>query len=289
VASAQRGVVTRDQCLAAGLTRSAIRTRLAAGRLHVIHRGVYAVGRPSLEALGREWAAALYLNAHGVLSHASAAALWGLSAREPAEVTLTVVGRDVRSRPGLRVHRALELDRRDLRNRHGLPVTSPSRTIVDLAAETPLDELESLLAEATVRRLVTPSELAAAAGRVPGHRGMAKIHALVSAEEDPALTRSKAERRLLALIRAAGLPAPLVNQPFLGYQLDMRWPAQKLVIEFDGFRFHGHRVAFERDRRRDQMLVAAGYRVMRVTWRQLEQEPLAVLARLAAALSLAAA
>jgi len=290
VASLQGGVITRAQLSATGLGRGAIDHRAATGRLYQVHRGVYAVGRPALESLGREWAAVLSLAGHGVLSHATAAALWGLTDQRPAEVVATVVGRDVRPRSGLRTHRTAELDRADIRNRHGLPLTGPSRTIVDLAGETDLADLENLFAEATIRRLTSERELRRAAERAPhGKPGIAAVRALFEMDGDPARLRSKAERRLLALIRAAQLPAPIVNGSFHGFEVDLRWPAQRLAIEIDGARFHDHRIAFERDRRRDQILVASGYRVMRVTWRQLEREPLAVIARIAAALQLAAA
>jgi very-short-patch-repair endonuclease len=106
---------------------------------------------------------------------------------------------------------------------------------------------------------------------------------------NPAFTRSEAERRLLALIRAAGLPPPRTNVHVGPYEVDFLWPAHRLVVEVDGFAFHSSRAAFERDRRRDADLQARGLRVTRVTWRQLEREPHAVVARLAAALALRAA
>jgi very-short-patch-repair endonuclease len=97
--------------------------------------------------------------------------------------------------------------------------------------------------------------------------------------------RSEAERRLLELVRAADLPAPQTNTRVAGLEVDMLWPAQRLVVEVDGYEYHGPRVAFERDRRRDARLLAAGYRVLRVTWRQLMTEPERVIAVIAAALA----
>ncbi len=243
------------------------------------------MGRPSVEPLGLETAAILYFDGDAFLSHASAAALWGIREAAPRDVHVTLIGRDCRSRPGLTVHRVGALDRADLRARQGLPLTSPARTVLDLAGESEADELEQAVAQARVHGLLRAGELERAVDRAPHHRGLARVRALIDAEHDPALTRSKAERLILGLIRDAKLPAPIVNGRFLGFEPDLRWPEQRLVVEFDGRQFHGHAAAFERDRRRDQILVAAGYRVMRVTWTQLVTEPLAVVARIAMALS----
>lgn len=285
LAGAQRGFVTRSQLRAAGFSRRAIGHRLHIGRLREHLRGVYLVGRPSVEPLGLETAAVLYFDGDAVLSHASSAALWGIVDGSPAEVHVTLIGRDCRSRPGLRVHRVTRLARADLRAREGLPLTSPARTLVDLAAELATGDLERAIAEARVRRLLRAGELERALERAPHHKGVARVRALVNSERDPALTRSTAERHILKLIRDARLPEPIVNGRFLGVTPDLRWPREKLVVEFDGRQFHGHASAFERDRRRDQILVAAGYRVMRVTWTQLVTEPLVVVARIAMALS----
>lgn len=287
IADAQRGVIDRDQLLEAGLGRHAIAHRLAHGRLYVVHPRIYLVGRPTLEPLAAETAAVLHFRGHGVLSHRSAAALWGLGPA-PEDVTLTLVAHEGR-RPGLRTHRTDHLDERDLRARQGLPVTAPGRTILDLAAEVGPDELERALAEARVQRLLRDGDLEAALARAPRRNGVARLRALLAAEAGPAATRMEMERRMLALIRAAQLPAPLVNSRVSGFEVDFHWPDRRLIVETDGHRFHGHRGAFERDRRRDQILIAAGYRVMRVTWRQLIEEPMAVVARIALALAAPAA
>jgi very-short-patch-repair endonuclease len=201
-------------------------------------------------------------------------------------VTVTIVGRQARSRPGLDVHRARHLDRRDLRCRKGLPVTSPPRTIVDLATD---DELEEAVAIAFDKGLANPAEVRAAMQRSPRRKGSARLERLLETGSATGFTRSKGERRLRALLRAADLPQPLANQPLLGYVADFFWPEQKLILEFDSFLFHSGRRAFEHDRRRDQRFAAAGYLVIRLTWRQLEQEPYAVIARIAQALAARAA
>ena len=161
---------------------------------------------------------------------------------------------------------------------HGLRITTPARTIADLSASLPAVALQRLIEEAQRRRLTTRVELERHA---PGRPA---LRAALAADEEPRLTRSEAERRLLELIRAAGLPAPRTNARVAGLEVDVLWPAQRLIVEVDGYEFHGPRPAFERDRRRDGRLLAAGYRVLRVTWLELVERPERVLATIVAAL-----
>src|SRR5450755_393638 len=285
VAAAQRGFVVREQLLAAGLGRGAISHRLERRRLHRFHPGVYLVGHTALSPLAAEMAAVLYYRGHAILSHASAASIWGFADSTDGEVALTIVGKDARSRPGLRLFRTRSLERRDLRARAGLPLTSPARTLLDFAGSSSPYELEQAVAEARVRRLTDERELRAAIGRAPCRKGAESLRRLLDGERDPQLTRSEAERKLCELLIDAQLPLPEANLRVCGCEVDFLWRAEKLVLEVDGHGFHGHRAAFERDRRRDQRLVAAGYRVIRVTWRQMVGEPLALVARIARALA----
>lgn len=284
VAEAQRGRVHRSQLTELGIRRGAIAHRVKARRLHKVLPNVFAVGHRTDEPLAREVAALLHVGDDCVLSHSTAAAVWAVAAHDPEVIEVTVSGRHVREYPGLRVHRVAALDVRDVRLHQGVPVTAPARTLIDLAGSTDRVTLERALAEARVLRLVTNRELRAALGRCPTRRGAALVRACLNEGDERTRTRSEAERRLLELIRDSGVPAPETNARLLGYEVDVLWRAQKLVVEVDGHAFHGHRVAFERDRARDQALVAAGYRVIRVTWRQLEREPLVVLARIIQAL-----
>ena len=245
---------------------------------------MFAVGHRTHEALAREIAALLHVGDDCVLSHATAGAVWGVAEREPEAIEVTVSGRHVREYPGLRVHRVATLDVRDVGLHQGVPVTAPARTLIDLAGSTDRVTFERALAEARVLRLVTNRELRAALGRCPTRRGAALVRASLHEGDERTRTRREAERLLNKLISAARLPAPETNARLLGYEVDVLWRAQKLVVEVDGHAFHGHRAAFERDRARDQALVAAGYRVIRITWRQLEREPLVVLARIVQAL-----
>lgn len=285
LASLQHGLILREQLIAAGFTRGAIEYRVAIGYLAVVQRGVYLVGHEAPAPFVAEMAAALYFRGDAVLSHRTAAALWGLIPWPPPQVELTIVGRDSRSRHGLRLSRVATIDRRDVRRRHRLPVTAPARTLIDLAASCPYADFERAMVEARVRRLVADRDLQAAIGRCPGRTGVARLRAQLRQESDRVFTRSEAERRMLRLFARAQLPRPETNVRVTGLEVDFLWRAAKLIVEVDGHAFHGHRTAFERDRRRDQVLAAAGYRVIRVTWRQLVQEPIAVAVRLGQALA----
>ena len=198
---------------------------------------------------------------------------------------MTVIGRDIVPRTGLRTYRVPAVDSRDVRLRHGLPVTAPARTLIDRAAQTPPDQLDRELNEARVLKLVTDAEIKAAIDRCPGRKGVGALRALIAAQRGPSLTRSEAELRLKHLIAQAQLPWPTFNVYVHHKQVDLLWPDLHLIVEVDGYTTHGHRNAFETDRRRDQQLVAQGYTVLRVTWRQLVNEPMAVLANLAQAIT----
>jgi very-short-patch-repair endonuclease len=228
-------------------------------------------------------AALLHAGDDCVLSHDTAAAVWGLVGdSDPVHVTLA--GRRIRAQPGLDLHRVSTLDIRDVRICRGFPVTAPARTLLDRAAVVGEDELLRTLAQARVKRLVTDADLAGALERAPTRPGAALLRRVLRQEVGAAPTRSEAERRLLRLVADAELPVPETNVRRHGFEVDFVWRAARLVLEIDGYAFHGHRGAFEANRRRDQVLVAAGYRVIRVTWRQLCEEPLAVAVRIAQAL-----
>ena len=236
-------------------------------------------------------AAVLFYRGFAVLSHRSAAAIWGFAPRPAHRVELTIVGGHARVRPGLWVTRAARLDPRDLRRRDGLPVTAPARTMIDVAgcSDWGWGATERALSELRVLKLVGDGQLHAAMERCPSRKGVARLRALLAAEGEAGYTRREAERRMRALVGRSQLPTPQYNAPLLGFEIDVLWRASRLAVEVDGHAAHGHRAAFERDRRRDQILAAAGYRVVRVTWNQLVHEPVAVITRIAQALALAAA
>ncbi len=268
LAQRQRGIVTVAQLVEVGYTRSAVSHRVRRGWLLPVFRGVFQVG-PVRAQWGLELAAVLATG--GVLSHHSAASLWGIRPHD-GEIHVTVTGHDQRPRPGLRIHRSLSVN---AAVQDGLPLTTPARTLHDLAAHLPQHELDRAVEQAQVLRLATRDQLA----REMPRRGSRALRAAL--DNEPALTRSEAERRLLALIRQARLPRPEANVIVNGFEVDLLWREQRLIVEIDGFQYHSTRQAFERDHARDAALQAAGYRVMRVTWRQITDQPHALIAQLA--------
>lgn len=286
LASRPRGVVTASQLRAAGFDRQAIKRRLRAGRLHRLHRGVYLVGHRVAPAGAAELAAVLACGAGSVVSHDTAARLWRLPAFLDGNgpIHVTVPGRDARSRPGVVVHRVRALSRRDVRRVDGIPATCPARTLLDLASVLPLHELELTLADARALGLVSDRDLSDVLTRAGTRRGAGVLRRLLELERSDGLSRSEAERRLFALVRAAGLPLPKKNARVGRLQVDFLWLREKLIVEVDGYAYHSSMRAFERDRERDAQLAARGHTVIRVTWRQLRDGPEAVVARIAAAL-----
>ena len=281
---AQQGSVRRDQLRAAGVSRHVIDRRVLNGNLYRVHRGVYIVGHLALPPRAMESAALLACGDGALISHRSAAYLWSLLEKPPEQVDVTLVGRRCRPKDGVRIHGVAEIDPRDVRRRGGMLLTAPARTLIDFAAHAGGAELERALAEARVRRLLRDGELEVALGRAGTRAGAGKMRALLRDEGPPTLTRSEGERRMVRLTRAARLPVPVCNSPVAGYSVDFLWPAQRVIVEVDGYVYHGHRAAFERDHRRDMELENAGYHVIRVTWRQTAEEPLAVVAHIARAL-----
>jgi very-short-patch-repair endonuclease len=279
IAERQHALVTTAQLDAAGIRDQALARRVRRRTLRRYHRGVYLFGLFETPRT-REMGALLACGPEAVLSHRSAAHAWGLPVTRPDRVD--VLRPTHSKRPGIHVHRGvpgpgevLDLD--------GLRVTSPPRTLLDLAPSAAGRELERLVEEAQVLRLATRREIEAVA--TTGHTGVRALLAALAAFDTPAMTRSEAERALRELLRSAGLPVPAFNARVAGHEVDLHWPAQRLVGEMDGWRFHSSRAAFERDRARDQDLVALGYRVIRITWRQIVHEPQRLLARIAAALA----
>lgn len=289
IAELQRGHVTRDQSRAAGISDAAIARLIAAGRLVSVHRSVYAV-RPMIAVpLGAETAALLACGPNAFLSHASAASLWRLCDGVGGPVEVTVVRDRHRKTPGIRGHRSGCLVRRDVRIEHGLPVTSPARTLLDRAATVTVDDLEREMDEALiVLQIVRRQELEDVIARTTGHRGAPILARLLAHRTHETVTQSEAERLFLALVRKAGLPEPETQVRLAGYRVDFLWREQRVVFEIDGYRFHTSRRAFDRDRRKDLVLKQAGYDPNRVSRDQVRHEPLTVLAHIAGALARAA-
>jgi very-short-patch-repair endonuclease len=256
--------------------------------LHRMYRGVYLIGHPIPLPGARELGAVLACGDRAIVSHRSAAALWGLARRSVDAVDITVVQRGCRSRDGLRVHRVEELTAPDCGLSSGIPVTSPARTVIDYAATATATEVERAIAEAFANKLTDEPQILAAVDRVPNRAGVALVRAILGQPGGPKRTRSGGEQAMLRLIRACKLPVPLVNQQVAGWNADFLWPDARLIVEVDGYPYHAHRQAFERDHRRDIAHKNAGYEVLRFTWRQLDEEPFLVAAAIVRALALRA-
>jgi hypothetical protein len=275
LAARQHGVVSRRQLLDAGLSSRAVERRLESGRLLRLHRGVYAVGH---RAVTRDAAcmAATLVAANAVLSHRSAAALWGIRPTERERIEISVP-RSLKPRQGLQIHQArLPPDETD--THRGIRVTTPARTLLDLAAVLDATRLERATTEAEIRRLTSPTSLDALVARYPNRHGTAAIKALLHQNRiASAVTKHELELRFLAFLDEARLPRPQINAtialPDKPRTVDCLWPGQRLVAELDGFATHGTRHAFEEDRARDRALQVAGYRTVRITWRQLTEGP----------------
>lgn len=275
---------TATSCWPAGLHRSSLARRVRAGRLHPVLPQVFAVGHTALPIGGREAAALLWRGPWSALSHESAAWVLGLvPAPELVHVSGTV-GRTA-SRNDVVVHRVASLSADDVRVSNGLRVTRPARTLLDLAATTEPRQLDRLVAEARLRRLVDEHALRKVVSRHPRRRGGARLLALLDAEREPAMTRSEAERRFRDLMRRSGMPMPLANARVAGFEVDALWADERVIVEVDGFAFHRSRQAFERDRLKAGALEARGFRVLRVSWRQIVEAPETVVASVATALA----
>ena len=289
LAAAQYGVVARGQLRAAGLSDTAIARRVQAGRLHRVHRGVYAVGHTALSPSGRWIAAVLACGPGAVLSHASAAALWGLRPSASTRISVTVPASVTRRVPGLRVHRARSLGVDEVATERGIPVTSAARTVLDLAATLSDRALERLLDQAERARLTDTPSVEAVARAHPGHRGAGRLLRVLAVHlPGTTVTRSDLEERMLALCRAHALPRPQVNHTVAGLEVDFLFATERLVVETDGWAYHRGRAAFERDHERDAVLARAGHRVLRFTHGQVVTEPGAVAATIVAALGFSA-
>lgn len=281
LAKRQHGVVSRTQLTALGLGEDAIDSRLSAGRLFRLHRGVYAVGHPDVPLEGRWLASTLSGGAGAVLSHGSAAELWGIRQawdRDRIDITLP---RATRSSRTIRRHE-VPLRPDEMTKRHRIPVTSLARTLFDIAVRSSQEGLEGAIREAEYRYQFRIESLEALLQRYPGRRGAANIKACLRrlGHGPRGRTRNRFEVRFAALLARTDLPMPTLNTVLdldgRKIEADCLWHKQRLIVELDGGQSHRTRAAFESDRERDRRLQAAGWRVIRVTWRQLD-DPHAVL------------
>jgi predicted transcriptional regulator of viral defense system len=290
----QHGVVGLWQLVELGLTTSAVRGRVSRGRLHAVHRSVYAVGHSRLTREGRFMAAVLACGAEAVLSHRPAAAMRSLGLTLRAWVDVTAPG-SRRNRRGIRVHGAGSLAAVDRTVIDGIPVTSLARTLLDVCEDATRREVERAIDRAEARRLLDMAAIDDVLARADGRRGAAVLRSVLAQHRAGSTsTRSELEEAFLRICRAAGLMPDAVNAwiPYPdggGAEGDFLWRRERLIVEVDGRDVHTTRRAFEHDRRRDQQLATLGYRVIRFTWRQIMFEPEYVAATLRALLSAARA
>jgi hypothetical protein len=290
LADLQHGVVARRQLLALGISRARIEGQIRRGRLHPVHRGVYAVGHRRVSLWGWRWAALLAAGPGAALSHRSAGAAWGL---------LAWSGRPEATRPtgwrgpsGVLLHHS-PLPADEIESVEGISVTSVSRTLLDLSAVLDSRALERAMNEAEVVRLTSRVSVHALLDRYPRRRGSAALRHLL--DEDAAsrgVTKRELEARFAAVLDAHGVAAPRRNADVAVrghfFNVDCLWAPQRVIAELDGRATHGTGRAFEGDRHRDRLLVADGWRIMRVTWAQLRDEPAAVVDDLTSLLALSA-
>jgi very-short-patch-repair endonuclease len=279
LARRQHGVVSRDQLLQLRLTPSGLAHWRRRGWLHPVHRGVFAVGPPELSQYGRWMAAVLTCGRGALLSHQSAAELWGIRRAVPGRIEVTLPQPGKRRASGLIVHRRIVLGPQDCRARHGIPATSPARTLADLALRLPAPQLEAAVNEADRLDLIEPERLRKAVEEMGGERGVSTLSRLLD-RRTFRLTDSELERRFLRLVRSAGLPMPQTGCEINGFRVDFFWPHLGLVVETDGLRYHRTAAAQARDRVRDQAHTAAGLTPLRFTHAQIRFEPEYVTATL---------
>ena len=268
LAAAQYGVVSSAQLQARGLSRAAVSRWTSAGRLHRIHRRVYAVGHAAISLEGRLSAALLYGGDGAIFSHTTAAWIWRLIDAEPKRIHMTVPGRRS-SLPGVRIHHSRQIDRAECR---GFPVASVARTLVDIAGMLPFRHLRRALAEAEYRELLEPAEILAAAGS--GRRG-SRVLRIAMAKHMPELakTLSILEERFLELCESAGLPMPEANWKISLMRVDAVWREARLAVEVDGGDAHTGLGQLKRDRDRELALRAEGFQLVRYTWEQVSRRP----------------
>jgi hypothetical protein len=280
LATRQHGVVSARQMIdTLGHSRSAVTRAAAGGRLHRLYRGVYAVGHTNLSPQAECLAAVLACGPGTLLSHHSAAWLWGV-ARWPHVPLAVTVPNPRRPRLPIRLHRARALTPEDRAVHACIPVTAVSRTLLDLAAMVRSDRLRRLLQRSEELRLFDLREFEALLARSTGHPGNGRLRRALALYRPAPFTRSGLERRFLELVLEAGLPRPATGFATAGYKLDVYWTDERFAVELDTYETHGSHDSFEDDRIRQENLKLAGIEMTRVTGHRLDREPQRVIERI---------
>lgn len=288
IAARQHGVVSRRQLDALGLDRGFTHRSLHSGRLSAVHRGVFAVGHAALTDRGRWMAAVLACGEASVLSHITAAILWGFVDRAGHLIHILVADGGSRHRPGIVIHRTRRLPPEHRTERDGIPVTTPHRTLIDLAGMLASERLRFAVEAADRAGLLDVPGLADECTAWHGRKGIGALRRIVLEQRGAVQrTKSRPEARFLRLCLGRGLPEPLVNWRLHGYEVDFHWPEANLVVEIDTFTFHRSWAQRQRDLRRDADLKARGVDVLRLTPAMLDGDE--TFTRLAAILAATAA
>jgi hypothetical protein len=272
VATRQHGVVSRAQLREIGWSRSQIQRRIESGYLRRLHHGIYAVGHASLSMRSKWMAAVLFAGPTAVLSHRSAAALWGLSSISDGSVEVSRSTGGHFSDPVLTIHRAGTLPARDRTRRDRIPITTPARTLVDLASSLSDRELDDHLSAARRLGRFDPKKIKRVIADRPNRPGGRRIAERIGLfERSQGITRSELETRFLRLCSDAGLPLPRADVAIGSEFVDFHWHEHRLIVEVDSRAFHVHQ--FDEDRSRDLAHLVNGYRTVRVTHAIMEQAP----------------
>lgn len=285
LATRQHGVVSTAQLLALGLTKSTIDRWVQDGRLHRLHRGVYAVGHTALRWQASDVAAVLVAGEGAALSHASAAAWWAIRPRTHGKVHVTVPTANGRRRHrGIALHRSGALHANEVTQHEGLQVTTVARTLLDYAGTQPRHLVDRAVEVAVSRRLVHADvhDVIAAHPKAPGRRMLTEL--LKYHGDDPHWRQSDFEAYIIDICRTHGIPLPQTNVPLLGEVVDAYWPDHQVVAEPDGMSVHGTRAAARRDRAKDAARIAHGIITVRITDEQAQQDGRAVAAAIRGAM-----
>jgi putative AbiEi antitoxin of type IV toxin-antitoxin system len=280
LADRQHGLVSTRQLQALGYSTAAIDRAIKAGRLHRVHRGVYKVGYRRLDDHGRCLAAVGACGEGALLSHASAAWLWGLLSSCPSVPEVTVPRGGHRGQE-IQVHHAPSLCAEDRTEAERIPVTAVARTLLDLAATGSRRRLDSAIQRAERLGRLDLDPIEGLLERGTGAPGTKPLREVLEIYRDPGFFRARSERLFLALVKQAGLPRPSINRFVAGHEVDAYWEPERFAVEVDGWEGHRSRASFESDPLRIENLKLAGIEAIRITARRIEREPQAVGERLA--------
>jgi hypothetical protein len=293
LATVQGGVVSLSQLGDEGVSRQLAAERAAAAQLHRVHRGVYAMGHRSVSRQTLLRAALLACGEGAVISHVTAAALWGMFDQWPHLIDVTVPVEAGRKIAGIRPRRCRYPAEDEITAHQGVVCTTPARVLVDLAGIWGSGSLRKVVERTAVLKRLDLVAVDFAIENAKRRRGLRALQATLApwrtGKDEPPDLRSDFEALAFPRLLEMGLPLPECN-PKLRFDdevlmVDFLWREQLFILETDGAATHETPVAFQRDRRRDQLLVAGGYRVMHATWDQVRDELDGVVTRIATALA----